>query len=185
MDLPSSFYDAVTQKDTLSVRIMMKDALLVDYTGRSFDAMSKHAASRLPDLYDSHNGEVFKDKSEWNDDYMDRQMVRVVDNFSRERIAHLKAIVDHIRPVPLQETLQPVLRRAVQDDAHCSCARGAVHCRCVSGAGKTIIIGAAAGLLAFGLATPLISSLAARVAIGAAVGCGAAYTCHSRSRKHE
>jgi len=176
MDLPSSFYDAVTQKDTLSVRIMMKDALLVDYTGRSFDAMSKHAASRLPDLYDSHNGEVFKDKSEWNDDYMNRQMVRVVDNFSRERIDHLKAIVDHIRPVPLQETLQPIQRRAVQDDAHC---------RCVSGAGKTIIIGAAAGLLAFGLATPLISSLAARVAIGAAVGCGAAYTCHSRSRKHE
>ena len=176
MDLPSSFYNAVDQKDTLSVRIMMKDALLVDYTGRRFNEMNKYAASRLPDLYDSHNGEVFKDKSEWNDDYMDRQMVRVVDNFSRERIAHLKAIVDHIRPVPLQETLQPVQRRAVQDD---------VHCRCVSGCSKTIIIGAAAGILAFGIATPLISSLAARVAIGAAVGCGAAYACHSRSRKHE
>lgn len=35
----------------------------------------------------------------WNDDYMDKVMVKVLSNFSHERIDHLKEVVRYLRPV--------------------------------------------------------------------------------------
>ena len=38
-------------------------------------------------------------KENWDDDYMDKQMVQVVSNFSHERIEHIKDVVRYLRPV--------------------------------------------------------------------------------------
>ena len=38
-------------------------------------------------------------KENWDDNYMDKQMVQVVSNFSHERIEHIKDVVRYLRPV--------------------------------------------------------------------------------------
>lgn len=179
MSIPSAFLEAVKQKNILSVRIMMKDSLLFEPTFKTFEEMKKYA-SRLHGLYDDHNGEeLLSDSRAWDNAYLDRQMARVVRNFSKERLEHLRNVVQHLRPTPDVTSTIP------QDNKTRRLLPAGEYRSYTTGCNKNIIIGAAAGILAFGLATPLISSLAARIAIGATVGCGAAYTCHRRSRRHE
>lgn len=99
MALTNSFYEAVKEGNVRRVRIMMKDSLLVDLTFTDFNNMEK-AAHTMSGLYDEHDGREFiVDPSQWNDDYMDKLMVQVVNNFSHVRIDHLKDVVRHLRPV--------------------------------------------------------------------------------------
>lgn len=106
MAVTSAFYDAVNAGRVQSVRIMMKDSLLVDPTFEEFKDMES-ISKAMKDLYDIHDGREFiTDKTQWDDHYMDKQMVQVVGNFSHERIAHLKDVVRYLRPVSqtIQET---------------------------------------------------------------------------------
>ena len=51
-------------------------------------------------MYEGHDGsEINVDKSAWDDDYMNKQMVQVVGNFSHERIEHLKEVIRFLRPL--------------------------------------------------------------------------------------
>ena len=53
--------------------------------------------SKIPDLYDEHDDEeLIYDSSEWNEAYLNSQMVMVVNNFSKERIDLLRNMVKHI-----------------------------------------------------------------------------------------
>lgn len=99
MALTNSFYDAVQSGNVRRVRIMMQDSLLVDPTFVEYKAMEKAAAS-MEGLYDEHDGKgLIKDRNLWNDDYMDKVMVKVLSNFSHERLDHLKEVVRYLRPV--------------------------------------------------------------------------------------
>lgn len=99
MALTNAFYEAVNNGDIRSVRIMMKDSLLVDPTFVQFAEMEK-AASRMSGLYDAHDGREFNmNKAMWDDNYMNKLKVQVVGNFSHERIEHLKEVVRYLRPV--------------------------------------------------------------------------------------
>ncbi len=107
MALTDSFYNAVNSGDVLNVRIMMQDSLLVDPTFAEFDAMQKAAAS-MAGLYDHHDGkELIQDKSQWTDEYMDKVMVKVLSNFSAERLEHLKEVVRYLRPVEFSQPSKP------------------------------------------------------------------------------
>lgn len=100
MAITDAFREAVTNGDMLMIRIMMKDSLLVDLTFNEFNQMEK-MTSGITDLYVEHDGREFiTDKSKWNDEYMSKIMVQVVDNFSHERVDHLKEVVRYLRPVP-------------------------------------------------------------------------------------
>ena len=99
MALTNAFYEAVQSGNVRRVRIMMQDSLLVDPTFTEFNAMEK-AASSMVGLYDEHDGkDLIEDRNMWNDDYMDKVMVKVLSNFSHERIDHLKEVVRYLRPV--------------------------------------------------------------------------------------
>ena len=99
MAVTKAFSEAVAARNVRRIRIMMKDSLLVDPTFRDFEEMSKLAAN-VPGLYDTHDGkELVSDQSAWNDEYMDRQMVEVIWNFSHERLSHLKQVVRVLRPI--------------------------------------------------------------------------------------
>lgn len=99
MVLTNAFYEAVQSGNVRRVRIMMQDSLLVDPTFTEFYAMEK-VASSMVGLYDVHDGKEFvEDRNLWNDDYMDKVMVKVLSNFSHERIEHLKEVVRYLRPV--------------------------------------------------------------------------------------
>lgn len=97
MNLSQEFTDAVMSGNEMRVRIMMKDAMLLDPSMKQFDAMLKYASENMNDIYDEHDGEeLITDKSKWDKSYMNDEMVAVVDNFSKERIRLLKNIVTYL-----------------------------------------------------------------------------------------
>lgn len=99
MAITNAFRNAVASGDVRSIRIMMKDSLLVDPTFTEFNEMEQYVRT-LDGLYDTHDGRMLEENpSVWNNDYMNKLMVQVVGNFSHERINRLKDIVRHLRPV--------------------------------------------------------------------------------------
>lgn len=99
MALTNAFYEAVQAGNVRRVRIMMKNSLLVDPSFEEYRAMEK-AAAGMEHLYDEHDGkELVEDREYWNDEYMNRVMVKVLSNFSHERLDHLKEVVQYLRPV--------------------------------------------------------------------------------------
>lgn len=93
MSLTKDFMEAVEEGKVLRVRIMLKDSLLLDPTGRDFTEMLAYARARLPELLTPHDGEVFRPAEEWSEDYLNDEMVKVLDNFSLERLEHLQQLV--------------------------------------------------------------------------------------------
>jgi hypothetical protein len=94
----SPFLIAIQNKDIRLIRIMMKDSMLVDPTFNEFNRMTQRVKD-IPGMYDDHDGREFEnDKSKWDDDYVAREMVRVVSNFSHERLKHLKEVVRYLHP---------------------------------------------------------------------------------------
>lgn len=94
MALSADFMKAVDSHDTLMTRIMLKDNMLVDLTLNQFKERLAYAESKMSDLYDEHDGELFSnDVTEWSKDMLNDQMVKVVTNFSKERVAFLQKLV--------------------------------------------------------------------------------------------
>jgi len=96
--LTDAFHKALSSGNVRSMRIMMKDALLLDPSFHLFNAMMKEAKG-MNGLFDKHDDrELILDKNKWNDDYMNISMVRIVGNFSHERLHNLMAVVQYLRP---------------------------------------------------------------------------------------
>ena len=97
MALSSDFINAVDSHDSMLTHIMLKDSMLVDLTLRQFEEELAYAEEKMPDLYDEHDGEAFpNDITMWNKQLMNDQMVKVVTNFSKERIEFLRKLVRNI-----------------------------------------------------------------------------------------
>lgn len=100
MSLTGAFYEAMQSGNVVRVRIMMKNSLLSDPSFAEFSEMERAAAS-MAGLYDQYDGgELISDKSQWTNSYMDKLMVKLISNFSPERINHLKEVVRYLVPVP-------------------------------------------------------------------------------------
>lgn len=101
MNVEESVKDAINKGDVKGIRIMMKNSLLVDPTFREFSEMEL-LTKDVNGLYEVHDGRVLEtDMKLWDDDYMNKMMVQIVGNFSPERVTHLKNIVQHLRPISL------------------------------------------------------------------------------------
>lgn len=97
MAISQEFKEAVNSKKLIRVHVMLKDSLILDPTFIQFNEMEKYAVNLMTDLYDEHDGEVFLDeKSEWTKEYLNQQLVIVVNNFSIERISLLKRMISYI-----------------------------------------------------------------------------------------
>lgn len=97
MAITKEFIEAVESGRTLRVRIMLKDILLIDPTAEKFDEMEAYASSILGNIYDEHDGEILNyDVNGWSEDYLNEQMIEVVNNFSKERVELLKCMVRYI-----------------------------------------------------------------------------------------
>lgn len=97
MAITKEFVEAVENGKLLRVRIMLKDILLVDPTATKFEEMESYANSKIGNLYDEQDEEKLNyDVTCWDEDYLNEQMVNVVNNFSKERIALLKDMVRYI-----------------------------------------------------------------------------------------
>lgn len=91
MKISQEFISSVAEKDLIMVRIMLKDSMVLDPTFVEFDELISYAESNMEDLYDKHDGEAFpEDITLWTKEFLDNQMVKLLDNFSKERVAFLK-----------------------------------------------------------------------------------------------
>lgn len=177
MALTNAFYEAVKSGNVRRVRIMMQDSLLVDPTFTEFNAMEKAAAS-MTGLYDKHDGkELIEDRNLWNDDYMDKVMVKVLSNFSHERIEHLKEVVRYLRPVT--KTITPKCEQSSnhnyssthqgsyeEEKRRCQEQGDYLGAKIATGA----VIGAAIGGAVTTLASAPVAGIIGGVAAGAVVG---------------
>lgn len=97
--LSNDFKEAVDTGKTRRVHIMLADSMLLDPTFRDLNTELKYA-SKMKGLFDEHDGGEFEeDPNKWNDDYMDKIMVELKMNFSRERLEHAKKVVRKLIPV--------------------------------------------------------------------------------------
>lgn len=99
MESQSNFQEAVYANKVEDIRIMMKNSLLFDRTFNELNEMIE-LSKNVVGLYDEHdNGALVEDKAKWDDEYMANVMVELMDNFSYERLNHLKEVVRYLRPV--------------------------------------------------------------------------------------
>lgn len=88
------FRSAVSSKNLLLTRIMLKDSLVGDPTFLQFDEMLEYAQKMMPDLFCPFEGDALEnDTSKWTKQQMNLELVELVNNFSSERVAHLKKVV--------------------------------------------------------------------------------------------
>lgn len=177
MALTNAFYEAVQSGNVRRVRIMMQDSLLVDPTFAEFNAMEK-VASSMTGLYDEHDGkELIEDRNLWNDDYMDKVMVKVLSNFSHERIDHLKEVVRYLRPVA--KTVAPkkeqtshqtynTTRKGSYEEEKRRCQERGDYLGAKIGAGA--VVGAAVGGVIASVAGAPVAGVIGGVVAGAVVG---------------
>lgn len=97
MAITNEFMEAVKIKNIMRIRIMLKDSLLVDPTGVEFDEMERYAEELIDDIYMKHDGEALNyDTSSWNEAYFNEQMVIMINEFSKERVALLKEMTRYL-----------------------------------------------------------------------------------------
>ena len=188
MAITQSFRDAVDNNEIRKVRIMMKDSLLGDPTFHEFNEMEK-IASILPGLYDEHDGSQLETNEEkWNKDYMDSQMVKLIRNFSHERVNNLKDVIRKLYPVNTttsddnsksekftsryEHQKEMSYKEAMEDDMRNGDYRGTkIAVGAVIGAGVGAVVAAAISFPE----SAVVAGTCLSIGAGACAGAGAAY----------
>lgn len=99
------FKQAVTQKDLERVKIMLSSSLILDLTFKSFQEMLAYALNQIPELIEQHDGTEFPNMSVWTKTYASEVREELIDNFSAERIEHIKKVHEHVYAQELHEQL--------------------------------------------------------------------------------
>ncbi|NBH16525.1 hypothetical protein D3Z55_03320 [Clostridiaceae bacterium] len=95
--ISEEFRAAVSDNNRLRARVLLKDSLLSDTTFKQFDEMLSYVKDKIPDImlpFDGKNLE--KDSLKWNRELMNLELVKLVSNFSCERVDHLKAVISKV-----------------------------------------------------------------------------------------
>lgn len=89
--LTKEFKEAVAQGNLLSVRIMLKDSLLIDTSFKQFDEMVEFAESKLDGVWIDNEDD--KESFSQSDDNLNNILVGLVNDFSKKRVKYLKTII--------------------------------------------------------------------------------------------
>lgn len=100
------FQSAAKSQDTERIKIMMKNSLSTDLTFNQFQSMLDFAMENVPGLIDTHDEIEFEDKSMWNKQYANYLKEDLMDNFSAERIEHIKEVQQHVYADELKKQQQ-------------------------------------------------------------------------------
>ena len=96
MEISNDFINAIENRNDLRVKLILKNSIIIDPTGETFNKLLEFTINRIPDLFDNHDGELFKDESNWTEDYFNEETVKIIDNFSKERVMLLIAMADKL-----------------------------------------------------------------------------------------
>lgn len=104
--ISEGFKKAVQLGDEEKVKIMLKNSLTMDLTFNQFKLMLEYALKFFPNIIDAHDGTDFEPKENWDKDYASLLKYDLVDNFSEERIAHIKEVQQYVYADELKKQLQ-------------------------------------------------------------------------------
>lgn len=99
------FKQAIAQKDLERVKIMLSSSLILDLTFKSFQEMLAYAMNQIPELIEQHDGTEFPNMSVWTKTYASEVREELIDNFSAERIEHIKKVHEHVYAQELHDQL--------------------------------------------------------------------------------
>ena len=168
MSINNDFKEAVANKDEVLVRIMLKDSMILDPTFTTFDELSVYASERMESLYVAFDGDTLNsNESDWDKDFMNLEMVKLMDNFSKERVAFLRKVckvvyADKYESIA-QQNSQTSKPNATTKDANCRSNTMSVVGKCALVAGGTIAI---AGIVT---SKPVVTAVGVTVAIAGGV----------------
>ena len=114
--LSPEFKEAVRSRNVLLTRIMIKDAFVTDPSCALVDEMLQYAKNnglKLMEPYDG--GDMKKFSSEWDWAALNDELVKLVDNFSEDRIQNLRLMVKKVIGVPRNEISDEQRKEKRQD----------------------------------------------------------------------
>lgn len=96
--MTTEFKNSVESGNLLRTRIMLKDSFVTDPTCVQLNALLSYAKEKLPGIIVPYDGGALeKDSSKWDMAVMNLELVQLVNNFSQERIDHLKKVVGTVK----------------------------------------------------------------------------------------
>ena len=101
MAISSEFAQAVMGGNKLRVRIMLKDSLLVDKTFRLFDEMQAYASAQGVSPWADADIPLEKAEKPWTEDTMNYELTALVNDFTKEHVNYVKAIIADVYKVSL------------------------------------------------------------------------------------
>lgn len=116
--ISADFKKAVQLGDEEKVKMMLKNSLTMDLTFNQFKSMLEYTLKFIPNIIESHNGTKFESKANWDKDYASLLKYDLVDNFSAERIAHIKEVQQYVYADELKKQLQSQNNNSQQRNQH-------------------------------------------------------------------
>lgn len=111
MAISSEFSQAVQEKNTLRVRIMLKDSLLVDKSFALFSELLRYAEEQEITVWMIPDEPLEQESKPWSIDTMNYELTALVNDFTREHVNYVKQIIREVYKNELQErtisTMQP------------------------------------------------------------------------------
>lgn len=96
MTVDSSFYQAIQEQDTVSIRSMIANSFLIDPSTEEAREMIKLIDDIQYLVYDEHDGKKFLEREHWNKEYLNCLLGEVLYNFSKERIEFLLEVTPYV-----------------------------------------------------------------------------------------
>lgn len=110
--ISADFKKAVQIGDEEKVKMMLKNSLTMDLTFTQFKSMLEYTLKFIPNIIESHDGSKFESKENWDKDYASLLKYDLVDNFSAERIQHIKEVQQYVYAAELKSQQQVQQPRA-------------------------------------------------------------------------
>lgn len=108
--ISKEFEECIEKEDIVIIRSALLDDLIIDRTFKQFDE-NFEAANNKRDILVPYDGKLFEtDPEKWDIDYLNKQTVALMVNFSQERINHLKNVITKVMPPKAQDKKEETLR---------------------------------------------------------------------------
>lgn len=101
MELTEEFITAVNNRDIFTIRIMLKDSLLIDKTFQLFTKMRFYAENRGVNFWSAETEEFQRQPSQyWTESLMNSELTNLVYDFTAERLRYCQDIIRKVYNYP-------------------------------------------------------------------------------------
>lgn len=102
--ISKEFQECIKDGDVVIIRSALMDALIIDRTFKKFDEEFEEAVKAKSNLLVPYDEKMIEDDPEkWDMDYLNKQKVALMLNFSQKRIDHLKSVIVKVMPPKVEK----------------------------------------------------------------------------------